>query len=411
MLWFSHAFEGGLERRPAWWPSRIESWYPEAIIYRVDVRAFCDADADGVGDFDGLARRVPYLASLGVTCVDLFAPDRRDPAGFERFRIAARGAGMRVIVDVAVGDRSCEREDAAFWIERGVDGVILPRFFNARAHATALRRVAAIGDERPWLPFCRVNGVPVPCGRYDDWSGELGAFRAQLVPTIIESFRRQSGVPLLGLIVRLALCMASDKLPLFDDNDHGLDTDRRRSHDVPLRLARLTDGPGPRLNLLHALLFALPGPPVVVFGDEIGMDDLVRDSAGNCSPMRWRQGRIGDAVAVQAQDRLRRSLLNRVRTLADVRTRSKALTGGGVAPVGLGAGPGVAFLRERGGETTLVVANLSDRPCVVECDLNGHQGNPVHDLLGDRQFGHVLDGPYAVALKPYAWHWLRLGHQ
>ncbi|HEY3162242.1 MAG TPA: maltose alpha-D-glucosyltransferase [Vicinamibacterales bacterium] len=44
-------------------------WYKDAIIYEVHVRAFCDSNGDGVGDFAGLTQKLPYLADLGVTCL------------------------------------------------------------------------------------------------------------------------------------------------------------------------------------------------------------------------------------------------------------------------------------------------------------------------------------------------------
>src|SRR3954462_5205215 len=44
-------------------------WYKDAIIYEVHVRAFCDSNGDGVGDFPGLTEKLPYLQDLGVTCL------------------------------------------------------------------------------------------------------------------------------------------------------------------------------------------------------------------------------------------------------------------------------------------------------------------------------------------------------
>jgi maltose alpha-D-glucosyltransferase/alpha-amylase len=44
-------------------------WYKDAIIYESHVRAFSDSDADGVGDFSGLAGRLDYLQDLGITAL------------------------------------------------------------------------------------------------------------------------------------------------------------------------------------------------------------------------------------------------------------------------------------------------------------------------------------------------------
>ena len=44
-------------------------WYKDAIIYQLHVKAFFDADDDGIGDFQGLCRKLDYLQDLGVTAL------------------------------------------------------------------------------------------------------------------------------------------------------------------------------------------------------------------------------------------------------------------------------------------------------------------------------------------------------
>src|ERR671938_261510 len=44
-------------------------WYKDAIIYQLHVKAFFDANNDGIGDFAGLTQRLDYLQDLGVTAV------------------------------------------------------------------------------------------------------------------------------------------------------------------------------------------------------------------------------------------------------------------------------------------------------------------------------------------------------
>ncbi|HSL23537.1 MAG TPA: alpha-amylase family protein [Vicinamibacterales bacterium] len=103
-------------------------WYKNAVIYCLDVEKFMDANGDGVGDFEGLSRRLPYLAGLGVTCIWLLpfyvSPNRdngydvkdyygvHDKHGslgdFVEFMNHARSIGMRVIVDLVVNHTSNE---------------------------------------------------------------------------------------------------------------------------------------------------------------------------------------------------------------------------------------------------------------------------------------------------------------
>ena len=45
------------------------TWYKDAIIYQLHVKAFYDANGDGMGDFEGLTQRLDYIAGLGVTAI------------------------------------------------------------------------------------------------------------------------------------------------------------------------------------------------------------------------------------------------------------------------------------------------------------------------------------------------------
>src|SRR6202035_2515725 len=44
-------------------------WYKNAIVYCLSVGTYLDTNADGVGDFQGLLRRLDYLQGLGVTAI------------------------------------------------------------------------------------------------------------------------------------------------------------------------------------------------------------------------------------------------------------------------------------------------------------------------------------------------------
>jgi maltose alpha-D-glucosyltransferase/alpha-amylase len=101
-------------------------WYKNAIVYCLDVETFMDGNADGVGDFIGLRRRLDYLAGLGVTCVwllpfyatpnrdngydvsDYYAIDSRlgTLGDFVEFSHEARLHGIRVIIDLVANHTS-----------------------------------------------------------------------------------------------------------------------------------------------------------------------------------------------------------------------------------------------------------------------------------------------------------------
>jgi len=47
----------------------MSDWYKDAVFYEVHVKAFMDADGNGVGDFAGLTGKLDYLHDLGVDCL------------------------------------------------------------------------------------------------------------------------------------------------------------------------------------------------------------------------------------------------------------------------------------------------------------------------------------------------------
>jgi maltose alpha-D-glucosyltransferase / alpha-amylase len=101
-------------------------WYKNAVIYCLDVEKYMDADGDGCGDFEGLSRRLDYLAGLGATCIwlqpfypspnrdngydvsDYYGvhPKHGSPGDFVEFMNHARALGLRVIVDLVVNHTS-----------------------------------------------------------------------------------------------------------------------------------------------------------------------------------------------------------------------------------------------------------------------------------------------------------------
>ena len=103
-------------------------WYKNAVIYCLDVEKYQDGNGDGIGDFEGLMRRLDYLAGLGVTCVWL-QPFYRSPnrdngydvtdyysvhekhgslGDFVNFMNHAEALGLRVIIDLVVNHTSIE---------------------------------------------------------------------------------------------------------------------------------------------------------------------------------------------------------------------------------------------------------------------------------------------------------------
>lgn len=103
-------------------------WYKNAVIYCLDVEKYQDANGDGIGDFEGLMRRLDYLQGLGVTCVWLqpFYPSPNRDNGYDvtdyygvhaqhgslgdfvSFMNHAQALGIRVILDLVVNHTSVD---------------------------------------------------------------------------------------------------------------------------------------------------------------------------------------------------------------------------------------------------------------------------------------------------------------
>ena len=101
-------------------------WYKDAIIYELHVRAFSDANGDGIGDFPGLLTKLDYLQDLGVTCIWLlpfFPSPLRDDGydisnyievnpsygtlnDFKSFLDAAHARNMQVMIELVINHTS-----------------------------------------------------------------------------------------------------------------------------------------------------------------------------------------------------------------------------------------------------------------------------------------------------------------
>ncbi|HEY7313608.1 MAG TPA: maltose alpha-D-glucosyltransferase [Gemmataceae bacterium] len=109
-------------------------WYKDAILYELHVRAFCDSNGDGIGDFLGVVEKLDYLQDLGITALWLlpFYPsplkddgyDIADYTGvnpiygtiddFQRLLDEAHRRGLRVITELVVNHTS----DQHPWFQR-----------------------------------------------------------------------------------------------------------------------------------------------------------------------------------------------------------------------------------------------------------------------------------------------------
>jgi maltose alpha-D-glucosyltransferase/alpha-amylase len=186
------------------------------------------------------------------------------------------------------------------------------------------------------------------------------------------------------------------------------------------------------VELMNAMLFALPGTPVLYYGDEIGMGDNVYlgDRDGVRTPMQWSSDRNAgfsranpqrlylpviidpeyhyESVNVEAQEANPASLLWWMKRLIDLRRQHPAFGRGGLEFLSPENPHVLAFVRDDGAERLLVVANLSRFPQHCELDLARWAGTIPTELLGRSQFPVVTERPYPLSLGPHGFYWFAL---
>ena len=109
-------------------------WFKDAVIYELHVKAFCDSNNDGIGDFAGLCTKLDYLKDLGVTAIWLLPfypsplrddgydiadytnvnPDYGTLRDFKHFLRAAHDRGLKVITELVLNHTS----DKHAWFQR-----------------------------------------------------------------------------------------------------------------------------------------------------------------------------------------------------------------------------------------------------------------------------------------------------
>jgi maltose alpha-D-glucosyltransferase/alpha-amylase len=109
-------------------------WYKDAVIYQMHVKAFHDANDDGIGDFAGLARKLDYVQELGVNTIWLLPfypsplrddgydiadyrevhPDYGTLEDFRAFIEEAHRRGLKVITELVINHTS----DQHPWFQR-----------------------------------------------------------------------------------------------------------------------------------------------------------------------------------------------------------------------------------------------------------------------------------------------------
>lgn len=279
-------------------------------------------------------------------------------------------------------------------------------------------------------------------------------FHFPLMPRMFMSLRREEAAPVeeilanipqipagcqWGIFLRnhdeLTLEMVTDEERDYMYSEYAQDPRMRRNVGISRRLFPLIDNDRRQAELLHSLLFSLPGTPILYYGDEIGMGDNIYlgDRDGVRTPMQWSPDRNGGfstadfatlylpplmdpihgfaATNVEAERRDGASFLNWLRNMVHVRRQHPVFGMGGFEILEVSTPSMFAYLRTpdgTGDAYVLCVTNFSGKAQPAELSLQHHRGKRPVEMLGGVAFPEIGDLPYFVTLAPYGFMWFEL---
>jgi maltose alpha-D-glucosyltransferase / alpha-amylase len=352
-----------------------------------------------------------------------------------------------------------------FWLDLGIDGFRLdavPYLYEREGtngenlpetHAY-LRRVRSEVDARypDRVLLAEANQWPEDVVDYFGDGDECHmAFHFPAMPRMFMALRREEAKPILeildrtpaipegaqwGLFLRnhdeLTLEMVTDDERDYMYMEYAKDPRMKLNLGIRRRLAPLLDNGRDEIELMHAILFSLPGAPVLYYGDEIGMGDNVYlgDRDGVRTPMQWTADRNGGfsradfaqlylpplmdpvygfgAVNVEAQLRTPTSLLRWLHRFIALRKEHPVFGVGTYEPLRPENPRIFAHVRRYEDDVVLCVHNLGRSAQAVELDLAEFEGWIPEEMLGRSSFPRIGTLPYLLTLAPRGWFWFQL---
>jgi maltose alpha-D-glucosyltransferase / alpha-amylase len=199
------------------------------------------------------------------------------------------------------------------------------------------------------------------------------------------------------------------------------------------RFPPMVNGDRRQIELAYSLLFSLPGTPVLLYGEEMGMGDDQRmpDREAIRVPMQWSDGPGGGftgvdeeqaprrpvrdgpfgyrSVNVEAQQRDPGSLLNWMERAIRTRKEWPELGWGAWTVVGTRNHQALAHVATWNGSSVLAVHNFGDTPARgslrLPNDAVGGRWQPIFGAPDDDTTVPSDDGRLSVELEPYGYRW------
>jgi maltose alpha-D-glucosyltransferase/alpha-amylase len=352
-----------------------------------------------------------------------------------------------------------------FWLGMGVDGMRLdavPYLYEREGSNCEnlpethgfLRQLRRQVDQkfRNRMLLAEANQWPEDAVAYFGDGDECQmAFHFPVMPRMFMSLRMEDRFPILDILAQTPAIPENCQWAMFLRNHDELTlemvTDEERdymyrayAHDPQMRvnlgirrrLGTLLGHDWRQIELMNALLFSLPGTPVLYYGDEIGMGDNIYLGDRNSvrTPMQWSADRNAgfsrtsphrlflpiiidpeshfEAVNVEAQQNNPHSMLWWMKRLIAMRKRYKAFGRGSLEFLLPDNHRVLAFIRRYQDETVLVVANLSRFVQYAGVDLSEFKGITPVELFGRTEFPAISEAPYALTLGGHSFYWFVL---
>ena len=363
-----------------------------------------------------------------------------------------------------------------FWLDLGLDGFRLdavPYLYeregtngeNLPETHDYLKRVRKEVDARyrNKVLLAEANQWPADVVDYFGGGDECHmCFHFPLMPRMFMSLRREQRYPITEIMAQtpqipdgcqwgtflrnhdeLTLEMVTDEERDYMYEEYAKDPRMKLNLGIRRRLYPLLDNDRRVVELFHALLFSLPGSPILYYGDEIGMGDNIYlgDRDGVRTPMQWSPDRNAgfsradfarlyapplmdpvygyQAVNVEAELRDPSSFLHWLKRMIEVRDQHPVFGTGELEILTVENPSVLAFVRSRpddldgDGEPDIVlcVNNLSRFAQPAEMHIAHYQGRHPVELLGRVPFPAIGELPYFVTLAPYGFYWFKLTDQ
>jgi maltose alpha-D-glucosyltransferase/alpha-amylase len=352
-----------------------------------------------------------------------------------------------------------------FWLDLGIDGFRLdavPYLYeregtnceNLPATHEYLRRIRVEVDEEypDRVLLAEANQWPEDVVEYFGRGDECHmAFQFPIMPRMFMALRREDATPMYeilertpsipdacqwGLFLRnhdeLTLEMVTDDERDYMYAEYARDPRMKLNLGIRRRLAPLLDNGRDEVELMHAILFSLPGSPVLYYGDEIGMGDNVflGDRDGVRTPMHWTGDRNGGfssadfaqlylpplmdpvygyaAVNVEAQLRTPTSLLRWLHRFVELRKQHPVFGLGAYEPLEPTNPRIFAHVRRWEEDIVLCVHNLARSAQAAELDLAQFAGLVPEEMVGQTRFPPIGELPYLLTFGPRGFYWFRL---